>query len=106
MATALLDNATITAVQRITGQAPSRSRDAVDVDLVAFENYIQARLFYDDIVVIDDYLAKHREARQKAFPHLSYIDPDEYKLRELSTLAHTASDGIKIIGDRPRLNLP
>lgn len=62
MASALLDNATLTAVQRITGQAPSRSRDSVDVDLVAFENYVQARLFYDDLVVIDDCLPQHREA--------------------------------------------
>lgn len=94
MASALLDNATLTAVQRITGQAPSRSRDSVDVDLVAFENYVQARLFYDDLVVIDDYLPQHREARRAAFPHLSYIDPDEFKLRELSAVADAASDSI------------
>lgn len=94
MASALLDNATLTAVQRITGQAPSRSRDSVDVDLVAFENYVQARLFYDDLVVIDDYLPQHREARRAAFPHLSYIDPDEFKLRELSAVADAESDSI------------
>ncbi len=94
MTSALLDNATITAVQRITGQALSRSRDAVDVDLVAFENYVQARLFYDDLVVIDDYLPQHRESRRAAFPHLSYVDPTEFKLNELSALANTASDSI------------
>lgn len=94
MASALLDNATLTAVQRITGQAPSRSRDAVDVDLVAFENYVQARLFYDDLVVIDDYLPQHREARRAAFPHLSYVNPDEFKLMEISATANAASDKI------------
>jgi hypothetical protein len=94
MASALLDNATITAVQRIIGQAPSRSRDAIDVDLVAFENYIQARLFYDDLVVIDDYLPQHRAARRAAFPHLSYVDPDEFKLKELSAAADAAADRI------------
>lgn len=87
MTSALLDNATLTAVQRITGQVPSRSRDSVDVDLVAFENYVQARLFYDDLVIIDDYLPQHREPRRAAFPHLSYIDPDEFKIREIAAAA-------------------
>lgn len=94
MASALLDNSTLTAVQRITGRVPSRSRDSVDVDLVAFENYVQARLFYDDLIVIDDYLPQHRKARRAEFPHLSYIGPDEYKLRELSAVADAASDSI------------
>ncbi len=94
MASALLDNATITAVQRITGQAPSRSRDSVDIDLVAFENYVQARLFYDDLVVVNDYLPQHREARRAAFPHLSYVNPQEFKLQEISATANAASDNI------------
>lgn len=95
MASALLDNATLTAVQRITGQVPSRSRDSVDVDLVAFENYIQARLFYDDLIVIDDYLPQHRATRRAAFPDLSYVEPDEFKLRELSAMADSVSDKIR-----------
>jgi hypothetical protein len=94
MASALLDNATLTAVQRITGEATSRSRDSVDVDLVAFENYVQARLFYDDLLVIDDYLTQHRDARRAAFPHLSYVNPDDFKLTELSATADAASDAI------------
>lgn len=94
MASALLDNATLTAVQRIAGQAPSRSRDAVDVDLVAYENYVQARLFYDDLVVIDDYLPQHRDARRSAFPHLSFVDPDDFKLKEIAATANAAADGI------------
>ncbi|MDP2195304.1 MAG: hypothetical protein Q8J72_04875 [Rhodocyclaceae bacterium] len=94
MASALLDNATLTAVQRITGQAPTRSSDSVDVDLVAFENYIQARLFYDDVVVIDDYLPQHREARRAAFPQLGYVTSEDFKLQELSAAADAASDAI------------
>ena len=65
MTTALIDNATLTGVQRILGQAPSRSGDSLDVDLVAFENFVQARLFYDDVSVIDDYIPALREARRK-----------------------------------------
>lgn len=94
MASALLDNATLTAVQRITGQVPTRSYDSVDVDLVAFENYIQARLFYDDVVLIDDYLPQHSESRHTAFPQLAYISPEQFKLRELSAEADAASNVI------------
>lgn len=94
MSTALLDNATLTAVQRIVGSAPSRSRDAVDVDLVAYENYVQARLFYDDLVVIDDYLPKHRNARRAEFPFLSYIDPESLGLKEIVEQANAATDQI------------
>ena len=94
MASALLDNATLTAVQRITGQAPTRSFDSVDVDLVAFENYIQARLFYDDVVVIDDYLQQHRDSRRAAFPQIGYVNPEDFKLQELSAAADAASNAI------------
>src|SRR5258708_4894493 len=94
MASAVLDNATITALQRITGQAPSRSKEAIDVDLAAFENYVQTRLFYEDLLVVDDYLPQHREARRIAFPHLSYVDPEQFKLKELATIANAASDAI------------
>lgn len=94
MATALIDNSTITAVQRVTGQAPTRSQEAVDVDLIAYENYVQARLFYDDVAVIDDYLPRFREPRRKAFPQLSYIDPTTLGLPEISRIAD--ADAAKI----------
>jgi hypothetical protein len=87
MTSALVDNATLTAVQRIAGQAPTRSRDSVDVDLVAFENYIQARLFYDDLIVVDDYIPKHRAARRRAFPNASFVGVEEYGLEKLAEKA-------------------
>lgn len=98
MTTALLDNATLTAVQRILGQAPSRSRSSVDVDLVAFENFVQARLFYDNLSTIDDYLPTHREARRKLFPQVSHVDLSDFGLRELATTADNIAAGI-----RPRI---
>lgn len=72
----------------------SRTRDSVDVDLIAYENYVQARLFYDDLIVIDDYIPHHSETRRAAFPHLSYVKPDEFKLTELSAIADAASNRI------------
>jgi hypothetical protein len=95
MSIALLDNATITAVQRITGAAPSRSRDSIDVDLLAFENYVQSRLFYDNVVVVNDYIVAHREERRAAFPSINFIDPNELELQEITTIAKERSDQVR-----------
>ena len=45
MSYALIDNATLTAVQRILGMAQSRSRDSVDGDIAALENLVEANPF-------------------------------------------------------------
>jgi hypothetical protein len=44
--------------------------------------------------ITDNYLPQYRESRRAAFPHLSYISPDDFKLRELSAIADAASDAI------------
>jgi hypothetical protein len=87
MAYALIDNATLTAVQRLYGQAQTRSRDSVDGDIVALENLIQGILFYDDLVCIDNYKAEYREVRKKQFSFIRFIDPAGLKLDELEQQA-------------------
>lgn len=95
MTTALIDNATITGVQRILGQAPSRSKDSLDVDIVAFENFVQARLFYDDVSVIDDYIPTLREARRNAFPQVTHIDPSVLGIPQIATTADSIAAEIR-----------
>jgi hypothetical protein len=95
MSYALIDNATLTAVQRITGDVTSRSRTSIDVDLVAYENYVQARLFYDEVIALDDYIPKFREARRSAFPAITFVSPDDLKLKELAEEANKLSNNIK-----------
>lgn len=95
MTTALIDNATLTGVQRVVGQVPSRSRDSFDVDLLAYENFVQARLFYDDVVVIDDYIAMHRDARRKAFPQVSHLDLTQLGLQEIADTANNTAAAIR-----------
>ena len=94
MTTALVDNATLTAVQRVIGQAPTRSKDSFDVDLLAYENFVQARLFYDDVAVVDDYIAVHREARRAAFPQVSHLDLTQLGLHEISATANQIAASI------------
>lgn len=87
MSAALLDNATLTGIQRVIGTAPSRSRESVDVDLLAYENYVQARLFYDDVVVIDDYIPKHQSQREMEFPVVKFINSADLHIQEISKIA-------------------
>ena len=84
---ALIDNATLTAVQRLTGEALSKTDDSVDVDIVAFENFVQATLFYDRLVAVDDYIEAYRDARKAAFPEIAFLDKDGYKFTELEEVA-------------------
>lgn len=87
MTYALIDNATLTAVQRLTGQVLTKSRDSVDTDIVAFENYIQAILFYDRLIAIDDYIPAHREARIASFPDITFLNKFDFNLDEIEATA-------------------
>ena len=67
MSYALIDNASLTAVERTLGDIVIKNPDAINGDLMAFENLIQAVLFYDDLVCVDNYKAEHRETRISKF---------------------------------------
>lgn len=71
---ALIDNSTLTSVQRILGKIPIRNRDVVDSDISAFESLIQAILFYDDLIAIDDYKEKYKDSRKKDFEFIRFLD--------------------------------
>jgi hypothetical protein len=95
MTTALIDNATLSAVERLLGHAPSRSKDSFDVDFLAYENFVQARLFYDDVAVVNDYIPAHREARRAAFPQVSHLDVSQLGLQDVSVAADKIAASIR-----------
>ena len=78
MTYALIDNATLTAVQRVMGHIMTRSRDSVDTDIVALENLLQAILLYDDIIAVDDYIEKHRDERINFFPYIRFLSKNQF----------------------------
>jgi len=88
MSYALIDNASLTAVQRVMGQVVVKNRDTINGDLVALENFIQAILFYDDLICIDNYKEKHKEARKVAFKFVNFISPNDF--RELEQIEKKA----------------
>jgi len=87
MSKALIDNASLTAIQRIFGQITVFNPDTRTSDLLALENLINAILFYDEIICIDNYKDKYREERKKLFPFIKFIDPDKYGLNSLDLIA-------------------
>ncbi|MEL5496522.1 hypothetical protein PTR64_03065 [Serratia nevei] len=95
MTYALIDNSTLTAVQRIEGHVKTKSKDSVDTDIVAFENYIQSILFYDRVITIDDYIPEHRENRISSFKEISFLDKTHYGLVEIEDEAKRISDALK-----------
>lgn len=95
MSYALIDNATLSAVQRLMGEAPSRSRSSVDPDICALENYVQATIFYDKILAIDDYKAALRSSRAAAFPQVKFLSPEEFNLKPFEDEAQEISSAMR-----------
>ena len=80
MTYALVDNSTLTAVERLSGNVLTKSKDSTDTDIVALENYLQAILFYDRIVAIDDYIPKHRDSRIATFSNIDFLKKSDFNL--------------------------
>ncbi|MGG2097492.1 hypothetical protein ABFY41_07895 [Acinetobacter haemolyticus] len=95
MTYALIDNSTLTAVQRLIGQATTKSKDSVDTDIVAFENYIQAILFYDRLIAVDDYIPAHRSARIASFPDITFLTKSDFNLDEIETSATSIANQLQ-----------
>lgn len=95
MTYALIDNATLTAVQRATGAVTVKNTDTINGDLCAVENFLQGILFYDDLLCIDNYKPEHSESRQKQFPYLRFLPPTEYGLKPIETLAQKEAELIQ-----------
>lgn len=73
MTNAIIDNSTLTAVERVIGHIPLDRNYDLSGDLSAFEAYLTALLFYDRPVRIDDYKPEFAEIRTKHFPEIDAI---------------------------------
>jgi len=70
---ALIDNSTLTGVQRLLGDIPISNTIVSDMDMLCLETLVQGILFYDEVVVLDDYKEEWQEQRRKAFPFLRFF---------------------------------
>jgi hypothetical protein len=95
MSYALIDNASLTAVQRVLGHVVVKNPDTVNGDLVAFENLLHAILFYDDLICIDNYKEHHKLERAKDFHYVRFLSPQELGLQELESKAKSEAESIR-----------
>lgn len=95
MTYALIDNASLTSVQRVMGEVEIKNSDTINGDLVALENLVQSILFYDEIICIDNYKKQFVEARSERFDFVRFINPSDFKLEGIEKTAKAEANSIK-----------
>ena len=91
MTNAIIDNSTLSAVERVVGRAPVKPSYDLSGDLAAFDSYLAALLFYDNPVRIDDYKPELAEARAQNFPELGTVKFEAYSYKDFESAAHEIS---------------
>ena len=80
MSIAIVDNSTLSSIQRILGVIEVRGDSIIDGDLTAFESFLSAILFFNEIIAIDDYKPEYSEKRKKHFNFIKFINPNDFDL--------------------------
>lgn len=80
---AIIDNSTLTSVQRLLGDIIIRNKYSIDGDILAFESFIQTVLFYDDVFFVDDYISEYKNKRKELFKYIYPIELDEADYSQL-----------------------
>ncbi|MEO6093848.1 MAG: hypothetical protein ABIT04_08935 [Novosphingobium sp.] len=73
----LVDNATLSGVERITGRSKIKNLNYIDNDILCLEKLVTAILFSDVIFGIDDYKDKYRSERLKNFDFVNFSEIDQ-----------------------------
>src|SRR5215467_15336172 len=102
----LIDNATLSGVERITGISQTLNLNNIDNDILCLEKLVTAILFSDKLIGIDDYKDEFRSNRLKNFDFIEFfkIDQPTYSVlaAEAATFARSmvfSFEGSKPAGD-------
>jgi hypothetical protein len=94
MTNAVVDNSTLSAVERVLGHIPIDGHYDLSGDLSAFEAYLSSLLFYDQPVRIDDYKAEFASARAQHFPEIGAVQFEPGSYETLLQQARKLASGI------------
>lgn len=99
----LVDNATLSGVQRLLGQSQTLNLYNIDSDICCFEKFVSAIIFGEKLLAIDDYKANYRDARLKSFPYVNFISPKDLPYGPFSVEAaeFAASTAFAFEGSKP-----
>ncbi|CAD5374420.1 conserved hypothetical protein [Rubrivivax sp. A210] len=94
MISTLIDNATVSSVQRALGKAQIRDLSVLDVEHAALERLVEAVLLSDRVVVPDNYKQQFTPARKKLLEQLGveFIEVDEKVDGALSLMARNLTE--------------
>jgi hypothetical protein len=81
---ALIDNSTLSAVERLLALTETRNLYNIDHDIACFEKLVHTILFYDEIYLVDDYKEYFRERRKEVFSFIKIADLSETEYRGAS----------------------
>jgi hypothetical protein len=92
MSIALIDNSTLSSIQRVLGKIEVNNKDTIDGDLAAFESFLTAILFYNELITIDDYKPEYSEDRKEYFSYIKFINPNDFDLFTIKEKAKIEAD--------------
>src|SRR5690349_8399490 len=102
----LVDNATLSGVERLIGESQTLNLNNIDNDILCFEKLITAILFSDSVIGVDDYKDRYRSQRLRKFDFIDFLNIDDeiYSTlaRDAANFARTMAfsfDGSKPAGD-------
>lgn len=100
MTNVVIDNSTLTAVERVLGYIPLDKNYDLSGDLAAFESYLCALVFYDQPIRIDDYKPEFSKVRAKNFAELGSVkfEDDSYEVLLSEAREITSNIHLKIHG--------
>ncbi|UYW30241.1 hypothetical protein [Methylorubrum extorquens] len=90
--TILIDNATLSGVERLIGESQIINLSNIENDILCFEKLVTAILFSDKIVGANDYKEQYRSERLKKF---SFVDFLNLPTETYSTISKDAADFAK-----------
>lgn len=104
MLSTLVDNSTLTAIQRLIGDVPVALSFAVEGDVSAYDQYLQSLLIYDELAAIDDYKEEFKIERKDSFKEIRFINPQSVSYTQATELASAMVDDINYEFKRGELN--
>lgn len=81
----VIDNATLSGVERLTGASQTLNLNYIDNDILCLEKLVTAILFSDSLFAVDDYKSDFRAQRLKNFEFIQFNNIKENKYKQLTT---------------------
>lgn len=80
----LVDNATLSGVERITGVSQTLNLNYIDNDILCLEKLVTAILFSDQLLGVDDYKVEYRSKRLRNFDFINFSSVEAEKYSDIS----------------------